>query len=38
MDVEDAEGREDGKDNTRGNGRHGTFNRDIVEQDECGAM
>ena len=37
----DAEGLEEGaesEDNTRRNGQCGTFNEDIVEQDECGAM
>ena len=41
MDVIDAEGLEDGaegEDNIRGKGRHGTFNKDINRQDECGAM
>ena len=38
MDVEDAEGLEDGgegEDNTRRNGRYGTFNKDITRRDEC---
>ena len=37
MDVADAEGLEDGaegEDKTRGNGRYGTFNKDITGQDE----
>ena len=41
MDVEDVEGLEEGaesEDNTRRNGQCGTFNEDIVEQDECGSM
>ena len=40
-DVEDAEGleeRAEGEDNTRRNRQYGTFNEDIVEQVECGAM
>ena len=41
MDVADAEGLEEGaegEDNTRGNGRYGTFNKDTVEKYECAAM
>ena len=41
MDVADAEGLEEGaegEDNTRGNGRYWTFNKDTVEKYECGAM
>ena len=39
--VVDAEGLEDGaegEDNTRGNGRYGTFNKDIAERDDCGTL
>ena len=38
MDVVDAEGLDDGaegEDKTRGNGRHGTFDKDITRRDEC---
>ena len=38
MDVVDAQGRAEGEDNTRGNGRYGTFNKDITRRDGCGTL